>query len=79
MREVAVGNQVIWREWGAWFFTRRVILPGVGYVFLAIVGTTVITRQDQWLSALGGLQLLFLFTGTYNAWSLLTRVDKSQQ
>ena len=79
VREVAVGNQVIWREWGAWFFTRRVILPGIGYVLLMIIGIAVMTGRNQWLSALGGLQLLFLFTGTYNAWSLLTRVDKSQQ
>ena len=79
VREVAVGNQVIWREWSPWFFTHRVILPGIGYVLLMIIGITVRTEQNQWLSALGGLQLLFLFTGTYNAWSLLTRVDKSQQ
>ena len=78
LRDVIATHQVIRHEWGIWFFTRRVILPGIGYVLLMVIGVNVVTGQVLGLSGLGGLQLLFLFTGTYNAWSLLTRVDKGQ-
>ncbi len=78
VRHSIASQRMIRREWGAWFFTRRVILPGFGYILLIVIGISVMTGQNWRLSALGGLQLLFLFTGTYNAWSLLTRVDKSQ-
>ena len=64
------------QEWGAFFFLRRVLLPTAGYLLLLVAGLGILMGDTSWIHAIGWLQLVFLFTATYNAWDLVTHVAK---
>jgi hypothetical protein len=66
----------ILNEWGLSFLTRRVLLPTLGHAGLLIASVTLYNGDVQWLPVLGGTQIVFLFTGTYNAWDLLIHIGK---
>jgi hypothetical protein len=75
-RQVAIIHQLI-EEWGWLFVARRIMLPGCGYVSLLAASVTIYRGETEWLVVVASTQLLFLFTGTYNAWDLLVRAGKS--
>jgi hypothetical protein len=68
--QIAIMRRIL-HEWGPLFFVRRILLPAAGYVILLVTSAAIYYGDDQWLLALGLTQILFLFTGTYNAWDLL--------
>jgi hypothetical protein len=68
--QIAVMRRIL-DEWGPLFFVRRILLPTAGYVILLVTSVAIYHGDDRWLLALGTTQILFLFTGTYNAWDLL--------
>ena len=65
----------ILQEWGPLFVARRILLPALGYTLLLAASVGIYNGDTEWLFALGTTQNLFLFTGTYNAWDLLIRVE----
>jgi hypothetical protein len=64
------------REWGIFFFLRRVLLPTAGYGVLIVAGIGVLLGDAAWIDIVGWLQWVFLFTATYNTWDLLTHIAK---
>ena len=68
--QIAVMRRIL-DEWGPLFFVRRMLLPTAGYVILLVTSVAIYHGDDRWLLALGITQILFLFTGTYNAWDRL--------
>ncbi len=72
--QLGSAQRLMRREWGAFFFLRRVLLPTAGYVVLVLAGVGVWLGDTGWIHAVGWLQWVFLFTATYNAWDLLTHV-----
>jgi hypothetical protein len=69
--QIAVMQRIL-QEWGLLFVVRRLLLPAVGHGILLVASIAIASGDDRWLLALGITQMLFLFTGTYNAWALLT-------
>jgi hypothetical protein len=64
------------QEWGVFFYLRRVLLPTAGYGVLMVAGIGILLGDADWIDIVGWLQLVFVFTATYNAWDLLTHVAK---
>ena len=76
MQQMLGLQRLLRREWGAFFVLRRVLLPTVGYLLLLVTSFRILEGDPSWIPAVGWLQMLFLFTATYNAWDLLTHVAK---
>jgi hypothetical protein len=76
VQQVTVMRRIL-HEWGPLFLARRILLPALGYALLLVASVTIYNGDVRWLSLLGITQVLFLFTGTYNAWDLLIRVGKN--
>jgi hypothetical protein len=76
IRQIAVMRRIL-HEWGPLFVARRILLPALGYALLLAASAAINSGDAGWLLVLGITQILFLFTGTYNAWDLLIRVGKS--
>ncbi|HLH25358.1 MAG TPA: hypothetical protein VK066_22805 [Chloroflexota bacterium] len=77
MQQVAAMRPIL-NEWGLLFLVRRVLLPALGYAGLLLASVALYNGDVRWLSLLGGTQILFLFTGTYNAWDLLIRLGRDK-
>jgi len=75
MHHVAVMRRIS-HEWGPLFLARRILLPTLGYVLLLAASAAMYNGDVEWLAVLAITQMLFLFTGTHNAWDLLIRVGK---
>lgn len=75
-RQIIIMRRIL-DEWGILFLSRRILLPAVGYVLLLAVSITIYMGETRWINVVALTQLLFLFTGTYNAWALLMRIGKS--